>query len=121
MSMQRINLYLVLSLILLLGHSFTLAQYKASPVWIFGHNAGLDFTTSGNPTPLQSAIFTHSAKSATQCDAQGNVLFYANGLKIWDKQGNVMPGSQNPGMLSHNSSWTIQARIVPDPVNISRY
>jgi gliding motility-associated-like protein len=107
--------------VLLLAHSFVFAQNKASPVWIFGHNAGLDFTSAGNPTPVQSAIFTHSAKSATQCDAQGNVLFYANGLKIWDKQGNVMPGSQNPGMLSHNSSWTIQARIVPDPVNTNRY
>ncbi len=98
-----------------------IAQYQSAPVWIFGHNAGLDFTSSGGPTTIQSSIYTHSAKSAIQCDAQGKVLFYANGLKIWDKQGNIMPNSANPGLPSHTSSWTIQSRIVPDPVNTDRY
>src|SRR5690606_18980876 len=96
-------------------------QYASPPVWVFGHNAGLDFTNPGAPVPIQTGIFTHAARPSIQTDAQGNVLFYANGFKMWDKLGNVMPGSTTPGLPSHSSSWIIQARIVPDPLNTNRY
>ncbi|RYZ41930.1 MAG: hypothetical protein EOP49_28620, partial [Sphingobacteriales bacterium] len=96
-------------------------QYQSPPRWSFGHHAGLDFT-SGNPVPFPTAINTHSAVSSTQCDDQGNVLFYANSYRIWDAQGSEMPGSINPVWnTSYISSWNLHAMIIPDPADSNRY
>lgn len=97
------------------------AQYQSSPIWAFGHNAGLDFT-GGTAAPITTGITTHSARSATQCDAQGNILFYANGYRIWDRQGNEMSNSVNPLWPGpYTSGWNMNAMIVPDANDTNRY
>ncbi len=95
------------------------AQYTAPPIWQFGHHAGLDFS-SGNPVPISSPMETHGAKSAVQCDATGNVLFSANGFRIWDRMGNEMAGSANPLWPSFEF-WKLNSIIVPDLGNLNRY
>lgn len=95
------------------------AQYTAPPVWLFGHHAGLDFN-SGTVLPITSAMETHGAKSAIQCDAAGDVLFYSNGLRIWDKMGNEMPGGENP-LWPSVEWWKLNSIIVPDLSNTNRY
>lgn len=67
-------------------------------------------------------MFTHSSVSATQCDAQGNVLFYANGMYMWDRNGNAMPNCTNPIWTATNVfGWSINAMIVPDGADTNLY
>ena len=105
---------------LLTGVSTSLkAQYTAPPVWLFGHHAGIDFN-SGTAVPITSPMETHGAKSAIQCDAAGDVMFSSNGLRIWDKLGNEMPGSENP-LWPSVEFWKLNSIIVPDLGNLNRY
>jgi len=108
-------------LVILVCSSWLHAQYESAPVWSFGHKAGLDFRSS-NTTVLSTPVYTHSAVSATQYDDAGNVLFAANGLKIWDANGNVMQGSANPVWPDkYTGSWNLNAMIVPDANDTDRY
>lgn len=113
--------YCSLFVLLLLLTIQSSAQYQAPPVWVFGHHAGLDFT-SGSPVPITTNIETHSTVAATQCDAQGNILFYANGYRIWNKNNNPMPNSINPVWTTpYTSSWNLHAMIVPHPTDTNLY
>lgn len=96
-------------------------QYQSAPVWAFGSHAGLDFN-SGSPVPITTGIHTHSTSASTQCDASGNILFYANGFNIWDRAGNPMPNGANPVWPGpYISGWNMNALIVPHPVDVNKY
>jgi gliding motility-associated-like protein len=107
--------------ILLLISFSALGQYQSSPAWSFGFHAGINFT--GTAAQASSTnIYTHSAVSSTQCDASGNVLFYANSFRIWDRQGNPMSGSVNPLWTSNYiSGWNLHAMIIPHPTDTNQY
>ncbi len=107
--------------IFLLCFSQAKAQYESSPVWGFGHKAGIDFSNT-SPKAITTPVYTHSAVSATQCDDAGNVLFYANGFMIWDADGKIMQGSDNPVWSNrYVGSWNLNAMIVPDGADTNRY
>lgn len=85
-----------------------LSQREAS-IWYFGNKAGLDFN-SGTPTPLlDGSMETHEGCS-TISDRNGNLLFYTDGVNVWDKSHKLMPNGT--GLLGHESS-TQSAIIVP--------
>lgn len=62
--------------------------------WYFGHNARLDFGVNGS-YPTASAIGNRPEQSnegvTTVSDRKGNLLFFSDGLNIWDRNGNLMP------------------------------
>jgi gliding motility-associated-like protein len=97
------------------------AQQQPAVNWSFGYHAGINF--AGNTSmPFSTAIETHSAMSATQSDNQGNVLFYANGYRIWDAAGNLMPNSVNPVWPNGSQGgYNLNALIIPDAANANRY
>ncbi len=110
--------------ILLFSPVYLNAQY--GNVWMFNDKGGLDFSTAP-PKPVSSAITAGWEASATMCDAQGNLLFYTDGLYIWDKNHNLMPNGstlvsltppQN-GMVTQSSSQG--ALIVPVPGQRNKY
>ncbi|WP_299781651.1 T9SS type B sorting domain-containing protein [uncultured Formosa sp.] len=85
--------------------------------WYFGETAALSFK-SGEPVSLgNSALFTHEG-SATISDQQGNLMFYTDGVTIWDKRNRAMPNGNN---LFGNKSSTMSALIIPKPGTINRY
>ncbi len=57
--------------------------------WFFGNNAGLDFA-GGSPTPINDGKLNTIEGSAAISDKKGELLFYTDGLKIYDKDGNIM-------------------------------
>ena len=90
-------------------------QYQANN-WVIGDSAGLNFN-SGIPISIESNIFSWEA-SASISDNDGNLLFYTNGQKVWNKLHEVMPNgdSLNIGVLtSRGSSMTQGVIILPDP------
>lgn len=77
--------------------------------WLFGERARIDF---GSGVPVVSADSRMSTHEGCACisDAQGNLIFYTNGVKVWDAQGAVKIRD-----LKGDGSSTQSAIIVPDP------
>jgi len=92
---------------------FTQAQNNT---WIFGTNAGLDFNTTP-PQPIVSSLIALEG-TASVSDVNGDLLFYTNGVTIWDQNGNPMPNGDN---LLGGSSSTQAALIVPMPNSCKKY
>ncbi|MBD0259812.1 MAG: PKD domain-containing protein, partial [Cytophagales bacterium] len=92
------------------------AQPQAA-IWYFGENAGLDFR-SGAPVPLTDGQIHTIEGSTTIADPQGNLLFYSDGMNVWNRQHRLM--TNGTGLKGHFSS-TQSATVVPHPGNPSLY
>lgn len=86
------------------------AQGEAN-IWYFGYKAGLDFN-SGSPVVLTNSQMTTSEGCSTISDANGKLLFYTDGIKVWNKNHQIMPNGTE--LLGHSSS-TQSAVVVPKP------
>lgn len=82
-----------------------------SNIWYFGSRIGIDFNT---PTPslLKNGIMNQGEGLATVCDKNGNLLFYTDGLTIFNSRHDTMPNGKN---LGGGSSSSQSAIIVPKP------
>jgi hypothetical protein len=61
--------------------------------WVFGIGGGLNFN-SGSPVSFTSTLSNQNI-SASVSDRNGNLLFYTDGIKLRDKNNNVMPNGSN--------------------------
>lgn len=100
-------LYVVITLFL---HSYIFAQNEGN-IWYFGSYAGIDFNMSPPVALLDGQLNTQEG-CATICDNTGSLLFYTDGMKIWNKNHDIMPNGSN--LLGHWSS-TQSAIIVKKP------
>jgi gliding motility-associated-like protein len=82
--------------------------------WHFSIGGGLNFS-SGNPVPIGSATTTMES-CASISDANGNPLFYTDGIQVWSGNHLVMPNGS--GLLGHESS---QCMIIPKPQSPGKY
>src|SRR5688572_31015566 len=74
-------------------HWFILALLLAPPcfsfaqrnnIWYFGRKAGLDFNQP-SAAPLHNSAMNADEGSSTICDANGNLLFYTNGITVYNR------------------------------------
>jgi hypothetical protein len=86
-------------------------------IWYFGGNAGLDFN-SGTPALLTNGALNTSEGCATVSNSSGQLLFYTDGLNVWNANHVVMP---NGSGLAGNPSSTQSAIIVPKPGSATIY
>ena len=100
----------------LLCQNYVFAQ-KEGNVWYFGYYAGLDFN-SGVPVALTDGALSNKEGCASICDNNGVILFYTNGILIWNKNHQVMPNGS--GLLGGNSS-TQSAIIAKKPNSSTLY
>ncbi|CAM3906845.1 MULTISPECIES: hypothetical protein [Flavobacterium] len=84
--------------------------------WIFGGNAGLDFSTS---VPTQGNSIDAKEGCASISDTNGTLLFYTDGSKLWD--GNHVQRAIGASGLKGNNSSIQSAIIVPYPGNDKQY
>ncbi len=80
-------------------------------IWYFGDQAGIDFTGS-MPVALTDGALGSEDYSATISDNNGNLLFYTNGMTVWDKNHNIMPNGT--GLLGESSNGQC-ALIIQQP------
>jgi PKD repeat protein len=85
-------------------------------VWRFGQGAGLDFN-SGSPVALPAGPMSTFESSSSICDNQGQLLFYTDGVTVWNRNNVAMPNGT--GLLGGNSAT--QTLIVPKPNDCSKY
>lgn len=90
--------------------------------WVFGHNCGLNFST-GVPVPFTTNIYAVEG-CASISDTAGQLQFYTNGVKIFDRNGNMM---LNGDSLATDYPWQYSATspqatvIVPVPGSFTQY
>lgn len=86
-------------------------------IWYFGRNAGLDFN-SGSPIVLNDGALYTNEGCATISDSDGNLLFYTDGITVYNKDHAIM---QNGTDLAGNPSSTHSAIVVPKPEEPDQY
>jgi hypothetical protein len=84
--------------------------------WYFGNFAGLTFN-SGSPIPLTDGALSTTEGVASISDNLGNLLFYTNGITVWDRSHSIM---MNGNGLNGDQSSTQSAIIVQLPTT-NRY
>lgn len=97
-------------IILLFSSLASYAQGEAN-IWYFGNNAGLNFN-SGSPVALSDGKMNTVEGCATISNAAGQLLFYTDGIKVWNKNHLVMPNGTG---LTGSDNSTQSAVIVPKP------
>ncbi len=103
-------------LFLLFAPFFCLGQKQAN-VWYFGDKAGADFNFNpqqallNGQTDFLLPIGWNEAYSSIS-DSAGALLFYSNGVSVWNKQQALMPNGT--GLSGHRSS-SMGCLIVPQP------
>ncbi len=90
---------------------------KENNIWYFGNGAGLDFN-SGSPVVLNNGAMYTTEGCASIADSSGSLLFYTDGVTVYNKVHNVMVNGS--GLLGGNSS-TESAIIVPLPGSSSTF
>jgi gliding motility-associated-like protein len=91
---------------------------KQAYIWYFGDKAGIDFN-SGSAVPLMDQdVMTAYKASGVMSDSLGNLLFFTNGRKVWDRTFSLMPGCTE---LEGDVGVTQPCIIVPLPGNDRYY
>ena len=104
-------------LFLLICFPLLIFSQNEGNIWYFGYGAGLDFN-SGSPVPIHNGQLQTLEGCATISDNNGNLLFYTDGMTVYDRNHTVMPNGT--GLLGDNSS-TQSGVIVQQPGSASIY
>ena len=94
----------------------TFSQNEASN-WYFGDNAGIRFNPDGTISNLTGSKLSTDEGCTTISDVDGNLLFYTDGITVWDRLHRPMPnanGVMGTGLFGDPSS-TQSAIVIPKP------
>lgn len=84
--------------------------------WVFGSKAHINFSTT--PVSTGTSAMSQLEGSSSISDINGNLLFYSDGVTVWNALHQVMPNGT--GLKGHFSS-TQSSMIVPFPADPLRY
>lgn len=116
------------SLVSLLVVVTSLCVAQRNNIWCFGHEAGIDFSTPGNPNPIASHLVTRGS-CATISDYTGQLLFtaapdtdwlstgYQFNFEINRPDGTVMPNGDSLA----GAGWYYETTIIPFPNDTNKY
>jgi gliding motility-associated-like protein len=82
--------------------------------WYFGNNAGIKFSGTTATADTKGKLDTKEGVS-TIADKNGNLLFYTDGRKIYDKNGKEISSLVGKDSLAGSNVSTQSAVIVPQP------
>ena len=105
---------LILSFLFCLNLVFS--QGEAN-IWYFGQNAGLNFN-SGSPVSINGSQMSTEEGCSTISNSSGQLLFYTDGVTVWDRNHNIMPNGT--GLMGHESS-SQSSLVIPKPSNPNIY
>jgi WD40 repeat protein len=92
--------------------NFCFSQGEANN-WYFGQNAAITFN-GGAPVGLTNSAMVSFEGCSTISDSNGNLLFYSDGISVWNRNHTIMPNGT--GLLGDPSS-TQSGIVVPHPGN----
>lgn len=109
--MKKVLFHKYLLLMVLLMQGLSLFAQKEANIWYFGNYAGLNFNTNP-PTALTNSVMSTYEGSSSIADKNGNLLFYTDGITVWNKNHQIM--TNGTGLLGHPSS-SHSALIIKHP------
>jgi len=80
--------------------------------WMFGNSAGIKHSSSGQPSVNSTNALNTTGGSSSISDPSGNLLFYTDGVTVYNKNNSTMDGGTG---LKGDPNSTQSALIVPDP------
>ncbi len=95
--------------ILILSFTLSISVFSQGEynIWYFGNFAGMDFN-GGAPVALTNGSLNTNEGSSSISDAGGNLLFYTDGISVWNSTHALMPN----GTGLHGNSSSIQAALI---------
>lgn len=112
------------TLLLLVTAMVTLSFHgqKQANTWYFGQNAGIDFNTIP-PTAITDGELSTLEGCSTFSDTDGNILFYSDGITVWDKNNTIMfyTNGRRANNLKGDPSSTQSGMIIPKPKSNNIY
>ncbi len=110
---------IIIILLLCVFSAYASAQNKQANNWYFGHNAGITFNTpDGSPQAVFDGEINQLEGCASISDINGNLLFYTDGITVWNQLHDTMPNGHD---LKGNPSASMSSLIVPAPANPDLY
>ncbi len=106
----------VLCWLLMVAVQVAHAQNQANN-WYFGDHAGITFNFGSPPVALTNSAMNTYEGCSTISDAGGNLMFYTDGVTVWNKNHTVM--LNGTGLLGNSSST--QSSIVVQKPGSNRY
>ncbi|AUS03997.1 T9SS type B sorting domain-containing protein [Pseudotamlana carrageenivorans] len=98
---------------------FTAFSQNEAANWYFGYNSGIRFDSANNTVNALHDGKLNTIEGCTSIsDEFGNLLFYTNGISVWNKNHEVMPNGY--GLFGDPSSAQ-SAIIIPKPNNQNIY
>jgi gliding motility-associated-like protein len=94
----------------MLSSNLVFGQGQAG-IWYFGENAGLDFNVDPAVALTDGSLDTEEG-CATVCTVQGDLLFYTDGVTVYNKNHSIMANGDD---LYGNASATQSSIIVQQP------
>jgi hypothetical protein len=91
---------------------------KEANIWYFGNKTGFDFS-AGAPQPLANSARTAGSACVTLADKRtGQLLFYSDAARVWNRQHQLMPHGD-----SLRGSYTVSqgALVLPVPGQDQQY
>lgn len=98
-----------LLLVALLIFCTTVSAQKQNNTWCFGNSAGVDFN-SGIPVPFVSGMISLENTAAVSDRTTGALLFYTDGMRVWDKNNTLMPNGT--GIGNDPGTTTFQGAVI---------
>lgn len=101
-------------------------DYKRANIWFFGDSVGIDL--SQNPPYILSDGITKNENggivvesTGVICDKNGELLFYTDGLNVYNKYHSIMVGGENIGIPNTTTSSSQSNLILKHADNDSIY
>ncbi|RED44949.1 T9SS type B sorting domain-containing protein [Seonamhaeicola aphaedonensis] len=95
---------------------------KEAANWYFGQNAGIRFNEDGTVTELIDGALSTNEGCTTISDENGNLLFYTDGITVWDRNHKPMPNANSAsGGLFGDPSSSQSAIVIPKPKDNNIY
>ena len=107
----------IITIIILFSGFLGYCQKEASN-WYFGDNAGIRFNNDGTVSELKNGQLSTIEGCTTISDANGDLLFYTDGVTVYNKNHQAM---SNGFGLYGDSSSTQSAIVIPQPNNPNLY
>lgn len=85
---------------------------KQAELWYFGEKAGVDFRTGTAFAVTDQNVMNALKATSVICDSLGNLLFFTDGRRVWDRTFNLMPNATG---LEGDLGSTQPCIIVPLP------
>ena len=108
-----------LFIVILWAVAFSASAQKQAANWYFGENAGLQFDLDNKRVNVvRDGQLNTREGCASISDDRGNLLFYTDGVTIWNKNHDIMPNGTG---LHGDSSSAQSGIIVPNPEDPNIY